>query len=144
MRPRIIGVGLEIVCPKNLSTNDTWQLTEGDVDARGTDPKNLAMLVHVADRAGYSLATRLSVYPAAAYLAANGSIKTHTDKSSGLNVACLIAAEKHWDKPELLTRHGALEIDLGDVFVFNADLPHAWLSNDFCVLSSIQVKRRRA
>jgi len=84
------------------------------------------------------------MFPVAAYLAANGSIKTHTDKSSGLNVACLIAAEKHWDKPELLTRHGALEIGLGDVFVFNADLPHAWLSNDFCVLASIQVKRRRA
>lgn len=143
MRPRIIATDLEIYCPTKLLENDHWQIDEGEVASRSTMPQDLLPLIHAAECAGYSLATRQSMFARAAYLATNGSIKTHTDETAGLNAACIIAAGRGFDCPELITKHGSLELKAGDAFVFNADLPHAWLSNDFCVLASIQVKRRR-
>lgn len=144
MKPRIIATGLKIHCPTKLLNNDHWQIDEGEVESCSTTPQDFLPLIHAAERAGYSLATRQSMFPRATYLATNGSIKTHTDKTAGLNAACVITAGRWFNMPELITKHGSLELKVGDAFVFNADLPHAWLSNDFCVLASIQVKRRRA
>ena len=100
-------------------------------------------LAALANAAGYAPCKRV-LYASINYVIANGSIKWHTDTGCGTNVACLVSNDNSiYPLPELITKHGRLEVTPGDVFVFNTNHGHAWISHDVCVLASITVKRKR-
>ena len=100
-------------------------------------------LTALANAAGY-LPCKADRYALASFLPVNGSVKWHTDAGCGANVACLVSNDSSiYPLPELITKHGGLEVSPGDVFVFNTSQGHAWLSHDICVLASITVKRKR-
>lgn len=100
-------------------------------------------LVALANAAGYT-PCQTGRFASVSFLPVNGSVKWHTDSGCGANVACLVSNfSSIYPLPELITKHGALEVTPGDVFVFNTNLGHAWLSHDVCLLASITVKRKR-
>ena len=100
-------------------------------------------LVALANAAGYT-PCQTERFASPSFLPVNGSVKWHTDAGCGVNVACFVSNNSSiYLLPELITKHGALEVSPGDVFVFNTSQGHAWLSHDVCVLASITVKRKR-
>ena len=100
-------------------------------------------LVALANAAGYT-PCQTERFASVSFLPVNGSVKWHTDPGCGVNVACLVSNNGSiYPSPELITKHGALEVSPGDVFVFNTSQGHAWLSHDVCVLASVTVKRKR-
>ena len=47
------------------------------------------------------------------------------------------------DEPQLITRHGPLNVKEGDLFIFNADQGHAWVSNGACVMVMATIAKQR-
>ena len=117
----------------------------GEVDScrASLEEWDFPALVALANAAGYT-PCQTEWFALASFLPVNGSVKWHTDAGCGVNVACLLSNDSSfYPLPELITKHGALEVTPGDVFVFNTSQGHAWLSHDVCVLASITVKRKR-
>ena len=78
----------------------------------------------------------------------NQSVSWHTDDGYGISVATLVAQSKNKDRSAgtrhaLITKHSELPLCLGDMFAFNASLPHAWISYEACALACMTVKRKR-
>jgi hypothetical protein len=143
MKPRLIG---RIDNFQHPQRNWEEMVEVGQVESYITslDEWDFPALARLANAAGY-VPCQTGRYASVTFLPCNGSIKWHTDPGSGVNVACLVGnGGSIYPLPELITKHGALEVSLGDVFVFNTNLGHAWLSHDLCVLASITVKRRRS
>jgi hypothetical protein len=143
MKPRLIG---KIDSFQHPQCN--WEeITEvGQVEScrASLEKWDFPALVTLANAAGY-VPCQAGRYSSVCFLSVNGSIKWHTDSGLGVNVACLFGNDSSiYPLPELITKHGALEVSLGDVFVFNANLGHSWLSHNVCVLASIAVKRKRS
>lgn len=82
----------------------------------------------------------------------SGSVFPHVDKGLGLMANWLIYyKELDWyrgynkqlksleEKPMLLSKGGNLDLSLGDVFIFDGDEEHGWLSNCHCTLVQITV-----
>ncbi len=90
-------------------------------------------------------------YPAFDFTFVNQSVDWHQDHGCGILVATLVAqdgeeVEKRGcisERQSLLTKHGQLSIRLGDMFVFNASLGHAWISYEACALACMTVKSKR-
>lgn len=114
---------------------------------------------------GYSLKQRDCLhYLPRSYVALRGSIGVHDDPGFGLVVNWLIAQrplpflgnENHlgkevWagddryfdDRVQLISDGESLSLLPGDIFVFDADKPHAWISNYDCLLIQSTVGRQR-
>jgi hypothetical protein len=143
MKPEVIGTIEDFQCPQI-----DWEsmVEPGEVESRTSTPDewSFPQLVNVAVTAGYAPCHAWGGYASVSFLSVNGSVKWHTDPGSGINVACLVSHETNlYAKPELITRHGAMEISTGEVFVFDSNKGHAWISQEVCVLASITVRRRR-
>jgi len=87
-------------------------------------------------------------YPSFSFAFVNQSVSWHKDDGCGISVATLVAQSKRKDhafgpRHALITKHGELPIQLGDMFVFNASLHHAWISYEACALACMTVKRKR-
>lgn len=82
-------------------------------------------------------------------IACGGSIATHQDNGLGALLSWLVYAEPMIDPPpvdsclELITAGGDLYLRSGDVFVFNANHRHAWLSNAACLFAQVQVRKTK-
>lgn len=81
----------------------------------------------------------------------NESVGMHVDDGCGPLAATLVWASGGSDlehrivhnRFELITKHGFLPLRLGDMFIFNASLPHAWIAYEACALACMTVKRCR-
>jgi hypothetical protein len=143
MKPRLIG---RIENFQHPQRNWEEMVEVGQVESypASLDEWDFPALARLANAAGY-VPCQTGIYASVNFLPCNGSIKWHTDPGSGVNVACLVGnGGSIYSLPELITKHGALEVSPGDVFVFNTNQGHAWLSHDVCVLASITVKRKRS
>lgn len=69
----------------------------------------------------------------------------HNDKGLG-HVLSWILCYKDFEgicelsSAQLITRNAVLDLNVGDVFVFNADVGHAWLSNSMYLMAQMPVK----
>ena len=143
MKPLVIGRIEKFKLPRKC--RDDWEGEPGEVDSisASLDEWSFPALVKLAATAGFT--PRIcQLYASVNFLPVNSSIKWHTDLGSGINVACLAFSNDYLGAlPELITRYGALELRRGDVFSFDADKGHAWVSNEFCVLASITASKQR-
>jgi hypothetical protein len=74
----------------------------------------------------------------------NGSAKWHTDPGFGLVVCWLLFdSDPGFDGAQLVTRHGPLNMRMGDICVFDANQGHAWISNGVSVMLMVTVSRIR-
>lgn len=67
------------------------------------------------------------------------SIKWHYDDDHGLMALWLIHSEDV--RPQLITKHGATEIEEDDVIVFNSHKGHAWICNGVAVFVTATISR---
>jgi hypothetical protein len=67
------------------------------------------------------------------------SIKWHYDDDHGLMALWLIYSEDV--RPQLITKHGATEIEEDDVIVFNSAQGHAWICNGVAVFVTATISR---
>jgi hypothetical protein len=145
MKPLVIGNIKNFKLPNGASRNWKKNVELGEVESVYACLREWSFpeLVQIAAVAGY-IPWDVQMYASCNFLAVNGSVKWHTDTGSGINVACLVISKNYLGAlPELITRWGALELRSGDVFVFNTDKGHAWISEDFCALASITAKKTR-
>jgi hypothetical protein len=94
---------------------------------------------------------RCSSYSDVSLLHLSGSVFPHVDKGLGLMANWLIyykeldfyedrkQLKSLEEKPMLFTGRGNLDLSLGDVFIFNGDEEHGWISNCHCTLVQITV-----
>jgi hypothetical protein len=89
-------------------------------------------------------------YTGLSYLPLQGSVGWHTDFGIGLLLNWLVSEkqinghkEDTYSCPQLITKHGALDLKVGDIFIFNGNLGHAWISNKKCLLLQSPVSARR-
>lgn len=130
----------------------------GEVDPAVIDPEapELQILLSFAwdHDWEYNRCVGLYIHPAAVCLV--GSTGTHVDEGLGWLLSWIIQMEPltfylkdqdvaahSADAVELVTAGQSLELTNGDVFLFNASRPHAWISNFNCTLLQVPVKRRR-
>jgi hypothetical protein len=143
MKPRLIG---RIENFQHPQRNWEEMVEVGQVESytASLEEWDFPALARLANAAGY-VPCQADSYASVNFLPCNGSIKWHTDPGLGVNVACLVNNDSSiYPLPELITKYGALEVSPGDVFVFNTNQGHAWLSHNVCVLASITVKRKRS
>jgi len=123
----------------------------GEVDPITLDPTFLCYkrLQAFAEDNGYKL-SQVRLYNSSSILPLCGSVGMHDDEGMGLLMSWIVHYEElsesfnSYDYMQLVYPGGALDLKLGDVFVFNADKPHAWISNSRCVLIQLAVKKSRA
>jgi len=72
----------------------------------------------------------------------NGSARWHNDPSLGPVVCWLLYTGNPLGiDAQLITRHGPLDMRVGDLCIFDANKPHAWLSNGICVMLMMTVAK---
>lgn len=122
-------------------------------DMHHLDPVRDAMW-QVCKRAGYSFSrTKPAPYPLYDYTIGAGSAFTHTDPGMGLTAAAFVASirlsppldnsDGANDICQLITGNRTLDVGISNVFVFNADKPHAWLANCRWALAVQHLSPRR-
>ena len=126
----------------------------GEVDpmAVGQDDPLLVRLLQVGNDHGLSYKHQ-HFYVGSSYLPINGSVPWHEDQGIGLVLNWMVHSmdlEGYQDslnhnRCHLLTRHGQLQIGVGDIFVFNGNVGHAWISNSKCMLvqTTVSASRRK-
>jgi hypothetical protein len=116
-----------------------------EVDSLTGDPADPAFvkLISLTETCGFTYQPNRHLYQSLGWLFCQGSIPWHTDL--GLSYIVAWVARLGSEHSELITRHGDLPVKEGDVFAFNADHGHAWLTNneDPVVFAQITVGRRR-
>lgn len=129
---------------------------EGVVDSEGiesTDSRGFAELKRVLSEVGLT-PRKCRNYDSLGFIRVQGSARFHDDQGLGRIACCLIHhsdAVRYSDDgyrarlypdhmPQLATLNDFLDIDIGDVFVFNANKYHAWINNGVSVLAQITVK----
>jgi len=124
----------------------------GEVDPQGASDNDplITKLLDIGKEYGLIL-KKQSFYTGSSYTPVRGSVPWHNDNGIGLLLNWLVASKdlagykdclSHNDC-HLLTRHGQLEIKTGDIFVFNGNIGHAWISNSQCMLVQTTVKAIR-
>lgn len=124
----------------------------GEVDPLFTkkDDPLMAKLLDVGEQCGLVFRQQ-NRYTGSSYLPICGSVPWHDDSGIGLLLNWLVASRNlegykdclSHNNCHLLTRHGELEIKAGDIFVFNGNIGHAWISNSQCMLVQTTVKATR-
>lgn len=158
MKPRILST---VTPSTDILDLDEFQVSSigplGDVDIRRPiDPSEpvFHVLRECAIRNGMFprlLRGQAGAYNMADFLVTSGSISTHTDPKLGTVLTWLVDARQNPLTPcgqegmatELITEHGVLGLRVGDLFVFNASIRHALLSNHACVFAQTQIGLRR-
>jgi hypothetical protein len=89
------------------------------------------------------------LYSSPTFLQVKGSVGMHRDSEFGNVLSWLVkkqAIGRHYAEYEsiqLITKSAdPLELRVGDVFIFNADYDHAWISNYNCMLLQVAVSGR--
>jgi hypothetical protein len=104
----------------------------------GYDPV-LTGLRKVCAASHYAPSTTSPLYPDFGYVFSCGSAFPHDDEGMGLQAGVIVAVEplsKRFDgifsscSPCVLLSQGqTIQLDVGDVFIFDADYEHAWMAN---------------
>lgn len=130
--------------------NGRTYLGEVDPQAARNDDPLIAKLLNVGEECGLVF-KQPGWFTGSCYLPICGSVPWHDDSGIGLLLNWLVTSKNlegykdclsHNDC-HLLTRHGQLEIKVGDIFVFNGNIGHAWVSNSQCMLVQTPVKAIR-
>ena len=131
-------------CPL-LGSVDVEHMCEGD--------PILAQMAAVCSQNGFALNDmHPGPYAVRDYTYGAGSVGPHTDKHMGPTLGVLVATKSLCrglveQMPSgfcyLTTKSGNLEVRLGDVFIFNADNEHSWISNFRWVLGIHSVRKLR-
>lgn len=139
------------------TTPDRFGL-EGVVDSEGVesgDPRGFIELKRILSTVGL-IPRKCRHYDSIGFIRVQGSAKFQDDQGLGHIACCLIHHSdvfRYSDKsyrarlypdnmPQLATLNDFLDIDIGDVFVFNANKYHAWINNGVSVLAQITVKKQ--
>ena len=159
--PKIIG---HIADPNCLCLNrpDQRRLAadanlESGIDSITMDPTDpiIDALKHVVNRAGYRVmldASRCRPYDHRAYVTGMGSAYFHTDPGMGLQVGVMVATQPLVRKGytdyatqtcQFTSRGTWIDCEIGTVFVFNGDYPHAWIANCRWALATHSIRRVR-
>ena len=119
----------------------------------GANDPVLVELGELCARQGFRFAAKAPApYSLKDYVFGAGSVFPHDDGGMGLTAAVFVAAAKlstghlEWDTEEechLLSGGRCMELSVGDAFIFNADVEHAWISNCRWVLACHHVQRIR-
>lgn len=140
---------------KKLTIRDQKWL--GEVEPIGLSVKNpyIQTLLDFGAEHGFKY-KECHLYVGACLLPLDGSVLWHDDSGIGHILCWVIEVQKlgsslglSRDTPALLSTHKQKvhQLDglkVGDVFVFNGDYGHAWLSNESCVLVQVTVSAPRA
>jgi hypothetical protein len=130
--------------PKRIKT-EAQKCELGTIDSEGfsKDEHCFPRLLEHLDRYGYSFRSFKTYYAPITYTWVKGSACEHTDPGFGKVAGWLIYDKRiNYNPPELMTRHGSTPVRVGDIVIFNSDLPHAWLSNGVCILAMVQIKKK--
>lgn len=106
------------------------------------------MINTIADE--YELKYRdISLYTGTCVLPLACSTGWHTDNGLGLLLNWLIGLRDidgfvDLARPQLVTRNTVLDLEVGDIFVFNANVGHAWISNSACLLVQMPVSVKKS
>lgn len=127
----------------------------GDVDPIGVAPTNEYLKKLMEFGREYGLEYRKQQwYTGPCFLPLRGSTGWHKDEGIG-HLLCWILHQEHFhesmtplEPSALLCQSGGKVIQLerlrvGDVFIFNGNHSHAWISNEVCVLAQITVAVKR-
>lgn len=161
MKPQILGQinpQLEVQGYKEsffteiLDRRSNWF---GDVDPIGTSPREgfLKKLVDFGEEHGLRY-RKQAYYTGPCYLPLRGSVGWHTDEGIGHLLNWVLYREDYSESvnslepPCLLCQSAGKMIQLerlkvGDVFIFNGNYGHAWISNESCVLAQVTVSVKR-
>jgi hypothetical protein len=159
--PKIIG---HIADPNCLYLNRLAQRRlaadaslESGIDSITMDPADpiIDALKHVVNRAGYRVMlndSRCRPYDHRAYVTGMGSADFHTDRGMGLQVGVMVAAQPlvrggytDYDMQtcQFTSRGKWIDCEVGTVFLFNGDYPHAWIANCRWALATHSIRRTR-
>lgn len=141
MKPLILQKRLELGFDKILDRIKESQVERGGLDMINCDQVlDFSGLIKCAEDHGYYRPKYFHTAPPHVVIT-NGSVKCHTDPDDyGVTVGCLLRDDKSDNfSAELVTQHGALELEVGDVFVFDSCLWHGWIADGLCLLAMISV-----
>jgi hypothetical protein len=128
------------------------------VDSVTMDPTDpiIDALKHVVNRAGCRVmldTSRCWPYSHKTYVTGMGSAYFHTDPGMGLQVGVMVATQPlvrsgytdHDAETCQFTSRGKwIDCQIGTVFLFNGDYPHAWLANCRWALATLSIRRVRS
>lgn len=139
--PRILRKGLEFEFTEILDHVSKKQLKPGDLRLVHCDQVlDFSALIKCAENHGY-FSSGLCYEEPPHVVITNGSVKCHTDSEDyGITVGCLLRDDENAHfSAELITQYGALELQVGDVFIFDSCLWHGWIADGLCLLAMISV-----
>ena len=112
----------------------------GEICPRYLEAKNslLSTLTNFLKSKGYRY-NPCDLYVDKGVLPLVGSVGMHTDEGLGLMASWLVfdeePAEGNGEAPELVTNgFGHLKVHTGDIFIFDSEIDHGWISNNNCLL----------
>jgi len=115
----------------------------GEIDTIPLDPclTDLDLFSDHLERCGYRR-RQCHRYATLSFTYVNGSARWHDDPGFGPVVCWLLYTENPLGcDAQLITRHGPLDMRVGDLCIFDANKPHAWLSNGICVMLMMTVAK---
>lgn len=127
-------------------SDNTW---DGEIDpiALPFDNEWISSLLRAGEphRLKYK---RQSAYTGCCFLPLYLSTVYHADAGLGLVLNWLIDVSSFCGhrtsfSPQIAVQGKSLDLDVGDVFIFNANLDHCWISNHRCMLVQVPVSRSR-
>ena len=120
-------------------------LSKGEVDNRTIDPSfwDPVLFFEALQARGYRK-RECEKYASLTLTYANDSCRWHTDPGLGVVAGWLVYSENDiFFDAELITRHGNLPLRENDLFIFDADKGHAWISEGLCILVMATVAKMR-
>ena len=144
MKPEIIGAFCGLTDRKPQAPTKRQTLSPGEVDAITCAPDewDFPLLIPAIRAVGYEPAKR-HLYNTYDFTIVQDSVAWHVDSYCHLSVIMPVEMDDPWTPAQLITKHGALDLRIGDIAVFNASLGHAWINNGYCMLATMTVKKRR-
>lgn len=134
----------------NISLMDHLPMVNSDISAGEIEPMTLAYDHEISRQlrllaGNYGLKERCARgYTSRCLLPLALSSAWHTDRGLG-HVLCWIICNEditsilELTPAQLITRNAVLDLRVGDVFIFNADVGHAWLSNSAYLMAQMTV-----
>jgi hypothetical protein len=122
----------------------------GDVDPLTLEVNHKAYqkLLAYAELNGFKR-REVSLYNPQSLLPIVGSVGWHSDEHMGLVLSWILYEEplipqKDSYTMQLITRRKALDLVPGQVFLFNANADHTWISNYKCIMAQLTVSYDRS
>lgn len=124
----------------------TMQEWLGEVEEHEPEDETTSLLKTFAERHQLAYRKAEKFFVSDSLFSCRGSVSYHSDKGLGLVLTWIVheCELKHHETSrtsQLVTRDGCIDVGLGDVFLFNADAGHCWVSNRATVFAQIAVKR---